>query len=99
MIDDELREIWRDAKPRLLQRCASVRDAATAPEADIELDAVARSDSHKLAGTVGMFGLVDASALAKELDALVSGDALDDGRRRDVAVLAEALADAIEQER
>lgn len=97
MIDDDLTEIWEQAKPTLLGRCETVRRAAAA--ADGAAHDEARADAHKLAGAVGMFGLDDASALALELDRLIVGGALDDDRRDHVATLATELAAALEGER
>jgi hypothetical protein len=96
-MDDDLREIFELSKPTMLERCATVRRGAASDDA--ETRAAARADSHKLAGSVGMFGLVVAGELAVRLDALVSDDALTDDRRADVAAMAAELAAAIEDER
>lgn len=96
-MDELLAEIWEDAKPTLLERCEAVRRAATS--GDVGSFEAARTESHKLAGAVGMFGLTEASGLAAELDAMVSGGALADGRRADTAELANRLARALEDER
>lgn len=96
-MDDDLREIFAMSKPTMLERCETVRAGATVDDA--EAWAAARADSHKLAGSVGMFGLTEAGALASQLDALVSDGALEDARRAEVATMATDLAAAIEAER
>lgn len=92
--DDELLELWREASSTLIARCAAVRDAAAT--ADPEMIAGAHDAAHKLAGAVGMFGFVHASALAIRLDELVRGGALEGSRRAEVDALAEELAIALE---
>jgi HPt (histidine-containing phosphotransfer) domain-containing protein len=88
--DDDLAEIWQQAKPRLLERCEVVRRAATHGDEASREDA--RAASHRLAGSVGMFGFEQASALALDLDALIVAGALTDDRRTNVASMAVALA-------
>jgi HPt (histidine-containing phosphotransfer) domain-containing protein len=95
-VDDELAEIWLLSKPAIVERCDTVRRAATTGDESTFEDA--RSDSHKLAGSVGMFGFAEAGRLASELDALVSRGALADDRRAAVAELVDRLAAAIEDE-
>jgi HPt (histidine-containing phosphotransfer) domain-containing protein len=92
--DDELRELWNEAGPTVLARCAAVRAAA----ADLEPERVtaAHDEAHKLAGAVGMFGFVDASSIAIELDDLVRSGALEDGRHAAVGALAATLQVALE---
>jgi HPt (histidine-containing phosphotransfer) domain-containing protein len=96
-VDDDLAEIWQSAKPTFLDRCEVVRRAAAS--ADVTSFELARAESHKLAGSVGMFDLPEAAALAAALDALVSADALEDARRDEVADVAGRLARALEAER
>jgi hypothetical protein len=96
-MDDLLREIFETSKPTILERCEVVRAGATS--IDVEAWAIARASSHKLAGSVGMFGLVVAGELATRMDALVSDGALEDDRRDAVAAMAVELAAAVEEER
>lgn len=96
-MDELLVEIWLDAKPALLERCEAVQRAAASGDGATFDDA--RAESHKLAGSVGMFGLTDAGALASAMDALVSDDALTDDRRHQVADLATQLRRALQDER
>jgi hypothetical protein len=96
-VDDDLAEIWLSAKPTLLERCEVVRHAAAS--GDVSAFQSARAESHKLAGTVGMFDLPEAAGLAAALDELVTADALGDERRGEVADVAGRLAAALEEER
>jgi HPt (histidine-containing phosphotransfer) domain-containing protein len=96
-VDDDLAEIWQTAKPTLLERCEVVRRAADS--GDVTTFASARAESHKLAGTVGMFDLPAAAALAAALDELVTADGLEGARRDEVAATAGRLAQALEDER
>lgn len=94
-VDDELRELWNESRPAVIARCTAVRDAAAT--GDPTLFDAAHAEAHKLAGAVGMFGFVAASALAIRLDDLVRGGALEDGSRRgEVEALATELATALQ---
>src|SRR4051794_5113325 len=94
MADDELLALWLESKSTVIARCATVRDAAASR--DPAQLAAAHTDAHKLAGAVGMFGFVDASAMAIRLDDLVRAGALEDGRHAEVADLATTLEAALE---
>lgn len=97
-LDAEVAALWQRLKPAALERCDVLRRAsATAPDADLLGEA--RSESHKLAGALGMYGLVEAGALASRIDALVVDGALSDGRRAEVATLVDELADAVRADR
>jgi HPt (histidine-containing phosphotransfer) domain-containing protein len=96
-MDDDLAEIWLTAKPTLLERCEVVRRAATS--GDVTTFESAHAESHKLAGSVGMFDLPSAAALAAELDHLVTANALEGARRDEVAAVAGRLARALQEER
>ena len=95
--DDWLRETWQRKRPSLLARVACVVDAVTMPTPDEVTTRAARSASHELAGTVGMFDVPQARALSIELDGQVCTGALahPEGRAR-VRRIAESLREAIE---
>jgi HPt (histidine-containing phosphotransfer) domain-containing protein len=95
-IDDEVRAIWERMKPTAVARAQALRDAFTAPGGD---DAAARADAHKLAGSLGMYGLTEAAELATAIDGLIVAGALDDHRRDELRSLAEQLCGAVEAER
>ena len=92
-LDEDLADLWRRARPLALERIAVVRRAAEATVApgDQELEAVQYA-AHKLAGSLGMFGLARSSVLAQQLNQIVEecGLATPDARRR-VLLLAGAL--------
>jgi HPt (histidine-containing phosphotransfer) domain-containing protein len=92
-VDPDLRDLWREAKPRLLARCDVVRRAAAGDPAATD---AAHDEAHKLSGSVGMYGLHDAAAVAAQLDRLVRDGALGDDRRDTVGALVEDLARAID---
>ena len=78
---DELRalieELWPDARDRALQR-VRVIEAAVAAVRMGELDAAgrdaARQEAHRLAGSLGSFGLGSATAPARALESAFTGD-------------------------
>ena len=96
-MEEDLRELWTTMKPTALARCELIERAAST--GDVASFDEARADAHRLAGALGMYGLDEASDLAIRLDQLVVDGALADGRRDDVAALARALHEAVEDER
>lgn len=91
----ELADLWIQVRPTALERCATVARGASSEDA--ELHAAARVEAHKLAGSLGMYGLAAASDLALELDAAIVGGALSTPEGRGVTVtLVRALTDALE---
>lgn len=96
-MDDDLgmRALWLKAKPTALERCEVIDAAARSTDAD--LHARARAEAHKLAGSLGMYGLEVASALALALDDTIVDGALqtEDGRAR-VADIVRQLTSAVD---
>ena len=71
-----LREIWDQSRELIAQRMATLERAALAgieDRLDGALRAEARGEAHKLAGTLGTFGLPEGSRLGRELEALLEG--------------------------
>jgi HPt (histidine-containing phosphotransfer) domain-containing protein len=62
-----LNEIWRRTRPALLARVASIEQATLASAAEAEIES-GRTDSHRLAGVLGTFGLDRGTELARELE-------------------------------
>jgi HPt (histidine-containing phosphotransfer) domain-containing protein len=66
-----LAEVWRRNQPLVLDRIAVLEHAAEAAAND-ELDCGMRRDAtsiaHKLAGSLGMFGLHEGTRLAREIE-------------------------------
>jgi diguanylate cyclase (GGDEF)-like protein len=73
-----VRAIWERSRDAIMQRVASL-EAAAQSAANGALTAEARRaaerEAHKLAGAIGTFGFWNASALAKEAEHLLQGDA------------------------
>jgi len=99
--DDEDRAaiaaLWVGAQGRVLDRIATI-DAAVAALAagtvqDAGTHAAGAGEAHKLAGSLGTFGLPEGSRLAKELELLLEGDA---PSADEAARLAAALRAAVE---
>jgi chemotaxis protein histidine kinase CheA len=68
---DALRSVWERQHDRVSERIGVVEQAVTAlseDRLDTELRADAGRASHMLAGSVGMFGFLDASDAAHELE-------------------------------
>jgi diguanylate cyclase (GGDEF)-like protein len=71
-----MRAIWKRSRDTILERVATLENAAIAlAAAQLTDDArrTAERDAHKLAGAVGTFGFWDASAIAREADVLLQG--------------------------
>lgn len=76
--DDEDRAaiaaLWVGARPRVLDRIGSIDVVIEGLAADTpapEAVAVAAGEAHKLAGSLGTYGMPDGSRLAKELELLL----------------------------
>jgi len=68
---DALRSVWERQRNRVSERIGVVEHAVTALSEDrlaTELRADAEQASHMLAGSLGMFGFLDASDAAHELE-------------------------------
>ena len=91
----ELAELWLKMRPIAVERCETIVRAASSD--DVDAHAEARAEAHKLAGSLGMYGLAAASEIALELDAAIVDGALatPDGRATAVR-LASALRTALE---
>jgi HPt (histidine-containing phosphotransfer) domain-containing protein len=73
-LDDALRALWDRTLPRVLARVAVLDEAAAAlagGRLDDHLCDRARTEAHRLAGTLGTMGLPDASPVAKRLERLL----------------------------
>jgi chemotaxis protein histidine kinase CheA len=83
--------LWRDAKPRALERVAVIEDAVEALRADA-LDAAAAAEAtreaHKLAGALGTFGMPEGTTQARAIERALTGGAAS----ADAPALAERVA-------
>lgn len=74
-----LNQTWKTTKPESLAKLAILSQAAQYLEDgrfDLECQQQARQIAHKLAGTLGLFGLQETVQLARELEQLMSGSEL-----------------------
>ncbi len=69
-----LASLWERNKPELLARLTVLDQTAAANPLPPELKAEASSIAHKLAGTLGMFGHMEATRLAQELEATLEAE-------------------------
>lgn len=97
--DDEDRAaiaaLWVSASERVLARITLIEDALgrlAADGADEEALQEATGESHKLAGSLGTFGVAEGSRIAKELELLL----LDDGDIGEAARLCGELRAAVD---
>jgi HPt (histidine-containing phosphotransfer) domain-containing protein len=69
-VDDQLDEIWRRARPRMLARVDAIERAIDALDAGADPEAVrtGSAEAHKIAGLAGTFSLQDATRLARSLE-------------------------------
>lgn len=101
--DDEdraaIRELYSASQDRLLDRVAAV-EAAAAGLASGAITAAAREhgvqEAHKLAGSLGTFGVPAGSTLAKELELLLEGhaDACDPAQAAELVAALRATVEA-----
>ncbi len=71
----KLDALWQTYLPTMLSRLASIRAAVESMEAgrvDEELTAKGAHDAHKLAGSLGTFGLASTSAMSAKIENLLS---------------------------
>lgn len=74
---EALDRIWRQFLPQMQERLACLEEAAQALAAAELTDAqrrAAHDAAHKLAGTLGTFGLTKGTILAREAEIVYSGD-------------------------
>jgi HPt (histidine-containing phosphotransfer) domain-containing protein len=77
-LQSALDQLWARFLPEIAQRIALVAEAAQALAASAlsaERQSAAHAAAHKLAGTLGTFGLAQGTALAREAEQLLSPDA------------------------
>jgi HPt (histidine-containing phosphotransfer) domain-containing protein len=94
-LQGRLAELWNQVRPLMLNRLAVLDQAsATALEGSLPnaLRLQAKKEAHKLAGSLGIFGLAAGSRMARELEQrLQRGDALSEAEARRLSELTAAL--------
>jgi len=71
----KLEELWQRYLPTMQLRLASIQEAVEslgAGNLDGEVKRKAAQEAHKLAGSLGTFGLASTSAMAREIEHLLS---------------------------
>ncbi len=81
--------LWDDARPRVLARVEALEEIAAGPLAAPERQR-AYAEAHTLAGTLGAFGRVDASAVARDAE-----QAAENGDRAGLAAAVRDLREAL----
>ncbi len=67
--------IWTRHRPQVIERVAEVERAAAAlaaGDADSDVIEAGRAAAHRLAGSLGMFGSMEGSACASQLESLLA---------------------------
>jgi DNA-binding response OmpR family regulator len=94
-------KVWQKSKDRFLAQITVLQqasDALTTNQLASELRQQAKHEAHKLAGSLGIFGLATGSQLAKELENWFQLQTkLDEAQARSIAVLVNRLRQEIEQ--
>lgn len=92
-----LDDMWEKFLPeireraRILEDAGRAEDAGTLEEADRQ---AARSAAHKLAGTLGMFGLHQGTELARELERIYAGGSAPETRPEELANAIRVIIDS-----
>jgi len=66
-----LAALWQKNQPLMLERLALLDRVAANPTPELRAEAIAIA--HKLAGTLGMFGYPEGTALAREIELSLEG--------------------------
>jgi HPt (histidine-containing phosphotransfer) domain-containing protein len=76
-IDPHLRDVWVEFEDLVFQRLQAIRTAAQATERgslDRSTRQTAIREAHRLAGSLGTFGLAEGTRLAREIESLLERD-------------------------
>jgi HPt (histidine-containing phosphotransfer) domain-containing protein len=79
-IDPHLRDVWAEFERMIFQRLQAIQAAAQAAERgslDEALRQTAILEAHRLAGSLGTFGLAEGTRLAREIESLLERDTED----------------------
>lgn len=91
---DIIIKTWVRFKDQAFQRLADLEDFATAlaeEQISSKIYAQAKSSAHKLAGSLGCFGLTEGSKIAKQIEGLLNSNPLAEADTKQVAQLISAL--------
>ncbi|MCT7978837.1 response regulator [Laspinema olomoucense] len=93
-------QVWERFKDRIADRVTAIEQATQAledGELPQELHAKAKQEAHKLAGSLGTFGLTQGSVIAREVEQLLHNPTLNSSQSAHLAVLVQALRSQIDQ--
>jgi HPt (histidine-containing phosphotransfer) domain-containing protein len=89
-----MQRMWTQFRPQMEERAAVLKSAAAAIAAGTVTEAerfAAEKTAHTLAGSLGTFGLLEGTTLAREAEALLVADVSDAPGAVRIAEIAEAL--------
>jgi len=95
----KLEELWQRYLPTMQLRLASIQAGIESLEAghlDSEAKRRASEDAHKLAGSLGTFGLAPSSAMAREIEHLFSESDSTESMARELRKLFDSIKRDIE---
>ncbi len=93
-------KVWERFKDRIVDRVTTIEQANQAlgcGELTQELHATAEREAHKLAGSLGTFGLTQGSEIARQVEQLLHSPTLEPSQSDDLSKLVQALRSQIEQ--
>ncbi len=93
-------QVWERFKERIADRVTAIEQANQALESGElppELHAKAKQEAHKLAGSLGTFGLTEGSVIARQVEQLLQSPTLDASQSGDLTALVQALRSQIDQ--
>ncbi|MCT7985869.1 response regulator [Laspinema sp. A4] len=93
-------KVWERFKDRIADRVTAIEQASQAlqyGELPPELHAQAKQEAHKLAGSLGTFGLTQGSVIAREVEQLLQSPTLNSTQSGDLTKLVQALRSQIDQ--
>ncbi|MBD2562131.1 MULTISPECIES: response regulator [Nostoc] len=97
----EIAKVWERTKEKLSHRIATIEQATTAlrqNQLNDELQFAAEREAHKLAGSLGMYGFVQGSRLAQEIEHFFqSGELVDRNQTLHLSELIVALRQELQQ--
>lgn len=92
-------KVWERFKDRIAARVTAIEQANQALESGElpqELHATAKQEAHKLAGSLGTFGLTEGSVIARQVEQLLQSPTLDASQSGDLTALVQALRSQID---
>ncbi len=93
-------KVWERFKDRIAARVTAIEQANQALESGElppELHATAKQEAHKLAGSLGTFGLTEGSVIARRVEQLLQSPTLDASQSGNLTELVQALRSQIDQ--